>query len=64
MHKYVEYCKIFSEKNYKFFNKTQIKYAFLIVKNIKIHILLKNSNFFGRDSYNIMNFSAKFYLKI
>jgi len=26
--------------------------------------LLKNSNFFGRDSYNIMNFSVKFYSKI
>jgi len=25
--------------------------------------LLKNSIFFGRDSYNIMNFSAKFYSK-
>jgi len=25
-----------------------------------MHVLLKNSNFFGRDSYNIMNFSAKF----
>ena len=27
-------------------------------------IKLKNSNFFGRDSYNIINFSAKFYSKI
>jgi len=25
--------------------------------------LLKNSNFFGRDSYNIINFFAKFYSK-
>jgi len=28
-----------------------------------IHALLKNSIFFGRDSYNIINFSAKFYSK-
>jgi len=29
-----------------------------------IHVLLKNSNFIGRDSYNIMNFSEKIYSKI
>jgi len=26
--------------------------------------LLKNSKFFGRDSYNIINFFVKFYSKI
>jgi len=45
--------------------KTQIKYEFLTVNNIKIHIkfmfFLKNSEFFWSDSYNILNFSGKFY---
>jgi len=38
MQKCVEYCKIFFQKKLEFFNKTQIKYEFLTVKNIKIHI--------------------------
>jgi len=51
-------CKIFKKnpKKVEFFNKTQIKYEFLTIKNIKIHVLLKNSKFFRRDSYNSMNF--------
>jgi len=36
--KYVEYCKTNSKKELEFFNKTQIKYEFLTVNNIKIHI--------------------------
>jgi len=63
--KCVKYSKNNFQKKLEFFNKTQIKYEFLTLKHIKIHIkfmfLLKNSNFFGRDTYNIMNFSAKFY---
>ena len=29
-----------------------------------IHVLVNSSKFFGRDPYNIIHFSAKFYLKI
>jgi len=36
--KYVEYCKKKFPKKLEFFNKTQIKFEFLTVKNIKIHI--------------------------
>ena len=42
----------------------KIKYEFLTMKNIKINVLLKNSNIFWRDFYNIMNCSTKFYSKL
>ena len=62
MQKYVEYCKKSFKKKIEFFNKTKIKYEFLTAKNLKIHILLKNSNIFRRNSYNIINFSIEFYI--
>jgi len=66
--KCVEYCKKHCQKKLEFFKKTQIKYEFLTLENIKIHIKLmfssKNLIFFWRDSYSIMNVSANFYLKI
>jgi len=46
--KCVKYSKKFPKKKEDFFNKTQIKYEFLTLKHIKIHIkyiLLKNSFF-------------------
>jgi len=36
MHKCVKYCKKF-QKKLEFFNKTQIIYEFLTVKNIKMY---------------------------
>jgi len=41
----------------------QIKYEYLTVKNINIHVLLKNSIFLGGDSYNIMIFFQNFIQK-
>ena len=50
MQKCVKYCKNILKKKIEFFNKTQIKYEFLTINNIKIHVLLKNYNFF-RESF-------------
>jgi len=36
--KCVEYCKKYSKKKLEFLKKTQIKYEFLTLKNIKIHV--------------------------
>jgi len=38
MQKCVKYSKKNSQKKLELFNKTQIKYEFLTVNNIKIHI--------------------------
>ena len=46
MQKCVKYSKNNSQKKYFFFNKTQIKYEFLTLKHIKIHVLLKHSKFY------------------
>jgi len=65
MQKCVEYCKKYSQKKLEFFNKAQIKYEFLIVKNIEFHIKFmfcsKILKIFGRGSYNIMYVCGKFY---
>ena len=48
-----------------FFNKRCIKYEFLYIWWLKnsylIYVLLKNSNFFWKDFYNILHISAQFH---
>jgi len=59
MHKCVKYSKKNSQKKLEFFN-IQVKYEILTVK-IHIKFMFCYLNFFLRDSYNILNFSGKFY---
>jgi len=60
MHKCVKYSKKNSQKKLEFFNITQVKYEILTIK-IHIKFMFCYLNFFLRDSYNIFNFSGKFY---